>query len=82
MKIKKPNLDPLPYITTSLDLSAFLLSLGIEFLGSERLPDGRMAFHFPHGSQDYADSYFRGELVPAIRFWSEIKRLKSLVHAG
>lgn len=82
MKIKNiPNSQP-RFSTTSLDLSAFLLANGSELLEYKLLPEGRVAFYFPIQSQELVPLYFEGEAVSAIRFWGEIKRLKSVVHAG
>lgn len=70
------------FITTSTDLAAFLLCLDSEFLGAKRQQDGRIAFHFPNECQSLVAGYFNGQEVSAVRFFSELKRLKSLIHSG
>ena len=76
------NSDPPKFTTTSTDLAAFLLCLDSEFLGAKRQPDGRVAFYFPDKSQELVAGYFSGQQVSAIRFFSELTRLKSLLHSG
>jgi len=75
-------LDPPTFTTTSTDLAAFLLCLDSEFLGAKRQPDGKVAFHFPDKCQELVAGYFNGQKVSAVRFFSELKRLKSLLHSS
>ena len=74
--------DPPTFTTTSTDLAAFLLCLDSKFLGAERQPNGRVAFRFPDKTQEHVAGYFNGQEVSAIRFFSELKRLKALLHSG
>lgn len=82
MNINSSKIAPSFFSTTSLEIAAYLLASDAEFLGYERSPDGRLVFQFPADCQALIPQYFAGEMVPAIRLWGEIKRLKSLVHAG
>ena len=82
MNINPSNTTPPHYSTTSLDLGAYLLAIGVEFFGYERRPDGNLLFQFHGVAGALVDAYFAGDEVPAIRFWSEIKRLKALVHSS
>jgi len=75
-------LDPPTFTTTSIDLAAFLLASNIELLGYDRREDGRLVFRFPASAEDSVAKYFAGASIPAIRFWSEIGRLKSIIFSG
>ncbi len=75
----KRNCQSLPFTTNSLDLAAFLLASGTEFLGCENTGGHRLAFLFPKDAEALVPRYYAGEQVSAIRFWAEVKRLKSIV---
>ena len=75
-------LDPPTFTTTSTDLAAFLRASDIELLGYDRQEDGRLVFRFPVSAEDSVAKYFAGASIPAIRFWSEIGRLKSIIFPG
>ncbi len=75
-------LEPPTFTTTSTDLAAFLLASDIELLGYDRQEDGRLVFRFAASAEDSVAKYFAGASIPAIRFWSEIGRLKSIIFPG
>ena len=82
MKIKSSNTTPPTFPTSSLEIAAFLLASDIELLGYDRQDDGRLVFRFPASAEDSVAKYFAGASIPAIRFWSEIGRLKSIIFSG
>lgn len=68
------------YSTASLELAAFLLANGLKLQAYSQLPNGQTVFDFDDSAESLVASYFSGAEVPAVRFWSELKRLKSIIH--
>jgi hypothetical protein len=67
-----------PFITTDLDLAAYLKTIGRKLVGTQ--PQGRfVAFHFEPSAKAEAEMYLTGATAPASAVLANYRELRTLI---
>jgi hypothetical protein len=67
-----------PFITTDLDLAAYLKTIGCKLIGTQ--PQGRfVAFHFEPSAATNAQKYLTGATAPAQTVLANYRELRTLI---
>jgi len=73
-----PVTEPQPFVTTSLDVAAFLTAIGRQLIRTQ--PQGRfLAFQFDSSASTDAEKYFAGASVPAKAVLEAYRELRNLI---